>query len=65
MADEWMTVKQAMAYLKVSRDTIYEYSRRGWLPYYELPSGKGRRFKRSDLDALLKRRDTGNQGPGG
>jgi excisionase family DNA binding protein len=46
-----------MEYLKISRDTVYEYSRRGWLPYYELPGGKGRRFKKADLDGVLQKRD--------
>jgi excisionase family DNA binding protein len=48
-----MTVNEASAYLKVERTTLYGYCKRGLLPFYELRSGRGRRFKREDLDALL------------
>jgi excisionase family DNA binding protein len=48
-----MTVNEAAAYLKVERTTLYLYCRRGLLPFYELRSGRGRRFKQEDLDALL------------
>src|SRR5215467_6516674 len=51
---EWMTVSEAAAYLKVDRKTIYRWCDAGRLPFYELESGGGRRFKREDLDALLK-----------
>lgn len=50
---DWLTVKEAAAYLKVHRDTIYSYCEAGRLPWYEMPAGKGRRFKREDLDSLL------------
>lgn len=51
--DEWMTITGATAYLKVSRPTLYRWMTDGLLPFYTLPSDSGRRFKRSDLDALL------------
>lgn len=53
MADEWLTVEEAMAYLKVSRSTLYRYTSEERLPFYQLAGTGGRRFKRSDLDALL------------
>jgi excisionase family DNA binding protein len=50
---EWFTLSEAAEYLRVSRQTIYNYINQGLLPYYELKSGGGRRIKKSDLDALL------------
>ena len=50
---DWLTIPQAAAYLSVTRNTIYRYCDLGLLPYYELRTGRGRRFKREDLDALL------------
>jgi len=52
---DWMTVREASLYLKVDRTTIYRYCDMRLLPYYEMKSGRGRRFKREDLDALLQR----------
>ena len=51
---EWMTVKEATMYLKVDRKTIYRWCEAGLLRYYELESGGGRRFKREDLDKMLR-----------
>ena len=51
---DWFTPAEAAKYLRVSRQTIYNYMDGGLLPYYELVSGGGRRIRRSDLDALLK-----------
>jgi excisionase family DNA binding protein len=53
---EWFTPRQAAQYLQVSRATLYNWIRQGILAYYELPAGRGRRFRKSDLDALLQRR---------
>ena len=49
---QWFTMKEAAKYLRVSRDTIKLYRKKGWLPYYKLPSGIPR-FSREDLDNLL------------
>lgn len=51
---EWLTVDEAMAYLKIGRRTLYRWCDEGRLKYYELESGGGRRFKRDDLDRLLR-----------
>ena len=51
---DWLTVNEAAAYLKVERSTVYRYCELGLLPYFELKTGGGRRFKREDLDALLE-----------
>lgn len=53
---QWFTVEQAAAYLQVTKQTIYNWINLGILPYYELPTGRGRRFRREDLDRLLQRR---------
>ena len=50
----WFTPAEAAKYLRVSRQTIYNYMESGLLPYYELASGGGRRIRRSDLDGLLR-----------
>jgi len=51
---EWLTTKEAAAYLKVSRATLFNYTSRGVLQWYAVPGGRGRRFKREDLDQLLQ-----------
>ena len=51
---EWFTPTEAAKYLRVSRQTIYNYMEGGFLPYYQLKSGGGRRLRREDLDALLE-----------
>lgn len=51
---EWFTPAEAARYLRVSRQTIYNYMDQGLLKYYELRSGGGRRVRRADLDALLE-----------
>ncbi len=50
---EWLTTKEAAAYLKVSRMTIYRWCADGTLRYHELPK-VGRRFDRADLDRVLR-----------
>ncbi len=51
---EWLRLKEAAAYLKVGVSTLYRWMDQGRVRYYELESGGGRRFKREDLDALLR-----------
>jgi len=55
MPDEWMTLAEAAAYLKLSKPSIYRFTSEGRLPFYKLAGAGSRRFKRSDLDALLER----------
>ena len=50
---EWLTAAEAAKYLRVDRTTIYRWERAGILRSYPLPI-RGRRFKQSDLDALLE-----------
>lgn len=60
--EEWMTLEEAAAYLKVSKPTIYRYCDQGALPFYKLAGTGQRRFKRGDLDALLQPGRPGEQG---
>ena len=53
MFDEWLTLEEAAAYLKVSKPTIYRFCSEGCLPFYKLAGTGQRRFKRPDLDGLL------------
>jgi excisionase family DNA binding protein len=50
---EWMTLDEAAAYLKVSKPTLYRWVQERRIVAYELPSGRGRRFSRDELDNLL------------
>lgn len=49
---EWLTTTEAAKYLKVGKRTLYDYCAKGILPWYDMPMGRGRRFKREDLDKL-------------
>jgi len=52
--DEWMTIEEAAAYLKVSRNTIRNYIKSKTLPSYH--SGERLiRIKRIDIDTFLKK----------
>ena len=53
MAEEWLTLEEAAAYLKVAKPTIYRFCSEGCLPFYKLAGTGQRRFKRADLDALF------------
>ncbi len=53
MVEEWLTLEEAAAYLKVSKPTIYRFCSEGCLPFYKLAGTGQRRFTRPDLDALL------------
>jgi excisionase family DNA binding protein len=55
---EWMTVAEAMAYLKVGRTTLYRLMKDGVLPSYQIEGGH-RRFLRQDLDAVITPTDSG------
>jgi excisionase family DNA binding protein len=63
--DEWMTLEEAAAYLKVSKPTIYRLCSERRLAFYKLAGTGGRRFKRSDLDALLTPGSPGEEPRGG
>ena len=50
-ADEWLTVKEASAYLKVSIPTLRKYIRNGILPHYR--QGRIVRLRSSDINDFL------------
>ena len=49
---EWFTVEDAATYLRVSKRTIYKWTKEGKLPAYIIGNRRHRRFKKSDLDNL-------------
>ena len=51
--DQWMTVDEACAHLKISTRTLYRYMESGDLPYYTVGGTGHRRLRHRDLDALL------------
>lgn len=53
--DEWLTAAEAAAYLKVSKATLYRLCAQGVLPFYTIGGKTDRRFKRSELDAAMRR----------
>jgi excisionase family DNA binding protein len=53
---QWFTLEQAAGRLQVTKQTVYNWINLGILAYYELPTGRGRRFRRDDLDRLLQPR---------
>jgi excisionase family DNA binding protein len=53
--DEWLTAWEAMDYLKVSKATLNRLCVSGRLPCYRLGERGTRRFRGSDLDALMVR----------
>ena len=56
----WFTVTEAARYLRVSRRTIYSLCAEQALVGYRAGEGKHRRFKREDLDKLLKKENVDN-----
>lgn len=57
MTDEnirWYTIAEACEYLRVSKATLYTNMADGRLRFYVMKGTRNRRFKKSDLDALLE-----------
>jgi excisionase family DNA binding protein len=54
LAEEWLTMDEAAAYLKVSKPSLYRFCAEGRLPFFKLAGTGSRRFRRADLDALLE-----------
>jgi len=52
--DAWLTLDEAAAYLKVSKPSVYRFCAEGRLRFFKLAGTGGRRFRRTDLDALLE-----------
>lgn len=49
----WLTVEEALDYLKISKTTLYACMKDGRLPFYYVKGTKQRRLARTDLDGLL------------
>jgi len=56
-APDWLTAKEAAAYLKVKHRIICKWAKAGKIPAHLLSGAVRRtwRFSRSELDAMLKR----------
>jgi excisionase family DNA binding protein len=52
---EYMHTAAAAEYLGVAQNTIRKWAARGEIPVYRNPANGYRLFKRSDLDAFLKK----------
>ena len=51
--DEWLTIREAGEYLKVSEQTIFRWMRSGKLSFFKL--GASTRFRRSHLDMVAEK----------
>ena len=57
--NEWLTIAEACAYLRVTRATLYRWARAGKLSLYKL-GARATRVKRPDLDRMLLEKDHPN-----
>jgi len=53
VGEEVMTKPQAAGFIQVSKRTLDNHMRKGWIPFIKLPSGTVR-FRRSQLIAFLE-----------
>lgn len=60
-ATVWFTVAEAADYLRVARDTVYRWAKRGDLTLYKL-AGTATRVRREELDTLATPKKFGAQG---
>ena len=51
----WLTPSQAMKYLGISHQTLYNLMNDGTLPFYTIKNVRKRRIKKEDLDALMEK----------
>ena len=49
---EWLTVGEAARYLRVSKRTIYRWTKNGKLPAYLIGNHRNRRYRKDDLDKV-------------
>ena len=52
---EWFTVDEAAEYLRVSRRSIYKLCQEGDLEAYRTADSGHRRFRKEDLDSVMKK----------
>jgi excisionase family DNA binding protein len=60
IAQEWFTVEEAAAYLRVSKRTIYKLTKEGRLPAFRIGQERHRRFRKEDLDRVPRPADEKN-----
>lgn len=54
-ATAWLTPSEAMKYLGISHQTLYNLMNSGTLPFYTIKNVRKRRIKKEDLDALMEK----------
>lgn len=54
MANDVIDIKEASAFLKISKGTLYAWVAKGIIPYYK-PSGGKLFFRRSELEKWIDR----------
>jgi len=59
MEDELLTVEEVARTMKVTRKAVYDMMRAGRLPYVQLGISRGRRIRKSALNAFLSGADRG------
>ena len=52
IAQEWFTIAEAAEYLRVSKRTIYKFTKEGRLPAFRIGQERHRRFRKEDLDKV-------------
>lgn len=55
---EWYTIDESAIYLRVSRRTMYQLIHDRQLAAYRLGTGGHRRFRRDDLERLMRKEDS-------
>jgi excisionase family DNA binding protein len=63
--DELLTVKDAAEFLKVSPNTIRNWTDSGKIPFYRHPMSNYRLFRREDLEEVLRQIDESGHFPTG
>ena len=53
--EKLLKIEQLAEALQVSKRTVYDWTHTNYIPYYKL--GKGIRFKRSEIERWIKRRN--------
>lgn len=61
MLPVWMTAKEAMAYLRISKATFYKLVREGRIRPYLLEGTDEKRYRQDELDKLLKPVEPGKE----
>lgn len=55
--DEWLAPRQVAALIGITPDTVRKWANDGILPTQRIRAGGHRRFRRSDVEALLRSGD--------